>query len=223
MDSEYAVLLRYGLEKHAMAVMPQGLGALVGNALFRQHNPEKWRHVPLEFLREGVFGSPLTLYDSVKKLHQESESLPKALWQHARNFYWHPPPEEGSKALSLSPLDKPPAGGGNALNALNLALSGYDLYSAVAHGKENRFGDLAAGVTGLALNPFTGHLGLAGMPIHAYLQNAARSVGHRFDPETPDLARPYAQPLAPGPHVRRVLRSMNMPIPQTDSALPDMG
>jgi hypothetical protein len=189
--AERDVLARYGLLKTAG---DEGLLTRAGNLLFRQHPIESWWHFAPELGREMVLGSPLTLYDRMKELHGIHKSLPKAYLAHARDYYWHPDSR----------------GVGAALNAVNLATSGYDLYSAAAHGPENRYGDLSAGLAGLALSPITGHLGVAGMPLHVAIENGVRRIGHSFDPATTST-RPYTQPTSPAPHVRRVLRTMNAP------------
>ncbi len=116
-----------------------------------------------EFGREAVFGSPLTVGKQLQDRYRQTGSVAKTIGQHAKEFYLSPGAPTWMKALSL---------GMPALELGNIAMNG---------DPNERVGDVAHALTGLAAAPFTARLGLPGMAIQGLAQGAGRSIGSKFD------------------------------------------
>lgn len=179
------VLRRYGFEK--VAENPVAW-------LFREH-PEaynRWYTAVPEMAREVYLGSPVTHGRLMRDTYRRTQSVPGTYKELAKAFYY-------PKATDFS---------GKAMRALGLGLTAMDLYSAVANGPANRYGDLSAAVTNLALNPLTARGGLLMAPLHAGVVNLARRAGHHFDP--PNEEPPFIPAPTVGSTVRRTIRGMPM-------------
>lgn len=116
-----------------------------------------------EFGREAVFGSPLTVGQQLRDRYKRTGSVAKTVGQHAKEFYLSPGSPTWMKALSI---------GMPALELGNIAVNG---------DPNERVGDVAHALTGLAVSPFTARLGLPGVAIQSLAQGGARSVGSKFD------------------------------------------
>lgn len=148
-----------------------------------------------EVLREGVFGSPITLAKNLQERHIGNGSWTRSLAEHAKEFYL-------------------PKGGGVFGAGLSMAFPAYEGYQLATKGDpDHRGSDYAAFAASLATSPFSAHLGIPGMLLQAPVIQAARQLGSHFDAKP--TATPYANAYNPSSHPRNVLRGMNgqYPIP----------
>lgn len=114
-----------------------------------------------EFGREYIFGSPITAWEQFKKLRQAKGSNLGAAGEMYKNFYW----------------TKPTGVGDYLFNAMSIGFPALDLYSAATtEDPEQRKGNLAAAITGLATAPVTSRFGLAGSAAQGLLGRGARSL-----------------------------------------------
>lgn len=130
------------------------------------------KHV-VEAGREAIFGSPITVGKQLQDRYAQTGSVAKAMGAHIKDHYWSPTASPWMKALSI---------GMPALELGNIALNGKP---------EQRAGDLAHALTGLAAAPFTSRLGLPGMALQRLAQGGGRMVGSKFD-EMRAARRPQA-------------------------------
>lgn len=217
MTPEYAVreattltLRKYGLEKIATS------GGALGRAatwLFRNHPSPGYgpgalgvvkevAHSGANLARELAVGSPVDAWHAFRQDAKARGSHLGAYGKLLKDYYWAPhAPDSGTLGRA----------GGNAMRALGLGLTGLDLYQAVTGDPSQRRGDLAAAATGALIGPVTGSMGWKLGPLaHVGITNAARSLGHRFDPPAVPPRDLVQQPAAIGPHIRRAIRAHNM-------------
>lgn len=70
--------------------------------------------------------------------------------------------------------------------ALSLGQTGLDVHQAVTSDPNSRVGNVTGAVTSALVGPVTAPFGVAGMFAHGAIVNAARGLGHRFDPKPED-------------------------------------
>ncbi len=179
-----SVLSRYGFEKVA--------NPLVWALSEHPEAYKRWYTAVPEMAREVYLGSPVTHGKLIRDTYRQTGSVAKTYGGLAKAFYY-------PKVDDLQ---------GKAMRALGLGLTALDLYGAVANGPANRYGDLAAATTNLALNPITARGGLLMAPVHMGIVNAARRLGHRFDP--PSEEPPFIPAPPFGQSVRRTIRGVPM-------------
>lgn len=140
----------------------QAGGAAALRAAAKQTATHLGKHV-VEAGREAIFGSPITVGKQLQDRYAQTGSVAKAMGAHIKDHYWSPTASPWMKALAV---------GMPALELGNIALNGKP---------EQRGGDLAHALTGLAAAPFTSRLGLPGMALQRLVQSGGRMVGSKFD------------------------------------------
>lgn len=175
----------YTFEKTALTLPPI-------QRLFEWKTPKDQKFLPrlgrygLEFGREAILGSPVSLYKRISKLKNIQGSLPKALGTHLMSYYWRKPKD---------PYDLLSTG-------LQLASPALDVYRAAqTQDPAERRGDIASALTGIAAAPFTGRLGLLSAPLQGTLQHAARRL---VNPAV--TPKPFVPAYDPAEHARLMLR-----------------
>jgi hypothetical protein len=119
-----------------------------------------------EMGREHIFGSPLTAWEQFKNIRAANAAAGKpgnlrAGAEMFKNFYWSKP---------QSKMDY-------LFNAMSVGFPALDLYSAyTTEDPEQRKGNIAAALTGLATAPITSRFGLAGAATQGLLGRGARSL-----------------------------------------------
>ena len=208
--AEEDTLRRYGLTKVALNAGALGRAA---TWLFRNHpspgyGPGAWNtakdvaHTSANLAREIAVGSPVDAWHAFRQDAQARGSHLKAYGKLLKDYYWAPhAPDAGMLGRA----------GGNAMRALGLGLTGLDIYQAMTGDPSQRRGDLAAAATGALIGPVTGTMGWKLGPLaHVGITNAARSLGHRFDPPTTPPRELAQMPPTVGPHIRRAIRAHNL-------------
>lgn len=138
-------------------------GGLAGLRQGAKETARRFGHHIVESGREAVFGSPITVGKQLQDRYAQTGSLAKTLGHHVKDHYWSGHAPAWAKALAI---------GMPALELGNIALNGKP---------EQRGGDLAHALTGLAAAPFTSRLGLPGMALQRLVQGGGRMVGSKFD------------------------------------------
>jgi hypothetical protein len=119
-----------------------------------------------EMGREYVFGSPVTAWEQFNKIRAANAAAGKpgnlrAGAEMFKNFYW----------------SKPQTKMDYLFNAMSVGFPALDLYSAATtEDPEERKGNIAAALTGLATAPITSRFGLAGGYGQHFLTGRARSL-----------------------------------------------
>lgn len=165
--------------------------------------------------RDFVVGDPVTMAQEIKaRASVPGGSLPRAVGQHMKDFYWHP--------------------GGGFMRYLNLGLTGYDLYSALAGDSSQRMGDLGGAAASALAAPFTARMGWQlGPAVQLGINSLGRNLGHRLDrtPQAPAASAPPAtppssfSPQAPVPlHARNWVRSggLTQALPHLPQSIPEV-
>lgn len=147
-------------------------------------------HAVGDLARDIYLGSPVDAWRDFQKHRADAGSTLGGLGRFAKNYYWHPQ-------------------AGGLMNTLGVASTGFDIYHALTGDPSQRRGDIAAALTGAAISPITGHMGtLIGAPIHLAVTGAARRLGHKFDPPSPEgEGTPFVARVDPRGHARRWLRT----------------
>ena len=179
----------HGLSKKGPEMGRGGTGA-EPNLLRRLFTAKTGPGVSLikELPREVVFGSPLTLarQHNILTRYLAGPGAPitakhhlQAIGKGFKNFYWSPnigANTPGAKAWHYS------------TQALNLGLSGLDLYNAAKTDDPNvRRGDIASAVAGLATAPIASRLGIPGAILSDAIRTGARKLVQKDTPRyTPE-------------------------------------
>lgn len=156
------------------AAVKAALGRFRVSDLFREHavgaaKPGAMNFVKnvgrhgAEFLREGIFGSPISVASDLRKAYGQTKSVPGAYGRYMKNFYLSPDAPKWVKGLSVG------------LPVMDTAMQ------LSADDGSNRAGILASGAAGLATAPVFTRMGLAGLPLQAAVQEGARRAGSLLD------------------------------------------
>lgn len=145
------------------------------------------KNVAKEGIRQTVFGDPYSAYREIKGLnHMAGGNLPAALGSYMLGSYYRRPTNIGT----------------HLSNAMNLYGVGKDLgEAAFTDDPAERNINLGSAASRLLARPFTGRLGLLGIPVDMAVNHGARwLMGDR-----PNATPPIEYPMGPvenaGPHV----------------------